>query len=37
MEFFSKTKVLQAVCGGLNTLVVNREGEIFSWGSTEGG
>jgi len=37
VEFFSKTKVKIAVCGGLHTIAVNKDGEVFSWGSTEGG
>jgi len=37
MEFFSKTKVVSAVCGGLHTIAINKDGEAFSWGLTEGG
>ena len=37
LDFFSKTKVIQAVCGGLHTVVVTKEGDVYSWGSTEGG
>jgi len=25
------------VCGGLHTIVITKEGEVYSWGSTEGG
>ena len=24
-------------CGGLHTIVLNHEGELYTWGSTEGG
>lgn len=39
MEFFNTlgTKVQSAVCGGLHTVVITREGDTYSWGSTEGG
>jgi alpha-tubulin suppressor-like RCC1 family protein len=37
LEFFAKSKIAHAVCGGLHTLVVTKEGETYSWGSTEGG
>jgi len=29
--------VHQAVCGGLHTVVLTKDGETYSWGSTEGG
>ena len=39
MDFFQTlgTKISQAVCGGLHTVVVTKEGDVYSWGSTEGG
>lgn len=39
MEFFytQGIKILQAVCGGLHTVVITKEGDVYSWGSTEGG
>ena len=37
MDYFSKTKIITAVCGGLHTVAVNKDGETYSWGSTEGG
>lgn len=37
LDYFSKTKVVQAVCGGLHTIVLTKEGDVYSWGSTEGG
>ena len=30
LDFFSKTKVHLAVCGGLHTIAVNKEGQIYS-------
>ena len=30
-------KISQAICGGLHTIVISKEGEVYSWGSTEGG
>jgi len=39
LDFFTNlgTKVHSAVCGGLHTVVITKEGEAYSWGSTEGG
>lgn len=39
LEYFSKsnTKIVVAVCGGLHTAVVSNSGEVYTWGSTEGG
>lgn len=37
MDFFSKTKILTAVCGGLHTVAVTKDGETYTWGLTEGG
>jgi alpha-tubulin suppressor-like RCC1 family protein len=33
----SVNKITQIACGGLHTAVVTKEGELFTWGSTEGG
>lgn len=37
INFFNKIKIAQAVCGGLHTIVLSKEGDLYSWGSTEGG
>ncbi len=37
LDFFAKTKISSAVCGGLHTIVITKDGETYSWGSTEGG
>jgi alpha-tubulin suppressor-like RCC1 family protein len=37
MTFFNKTKIQLAVCGGLHSIAVTKDGELYSWGSTEGG
>ena len=36
-EFFKNQKLVQISCGGLHTIVLNHEGDLFTWGSTEGG
>jgi alpha-tubulin suppressor-like RCC1 family protein len=39
MDFFQthNLKIQQAICGGLHTVVVTKDGDVYSWGSTEGG
>lgn len=33
----SVNKIATIACGGLHTAVVTQDGELFTWGSTEGG
>ena len=37
LEFFKTHKIVHVACGGLHTIVLNQEGNLYSWGSTEGG
>jgi len=37
VEILSKTKIHIAVCGGLHSVAVTKDGDVYSWGSTEGG
>ena len=37
MKFFKGREIKQIACGGLHTIVVADDGDLYSWGSTEGG
>jgi len=37
LEYFGKHKIHQIACGGLHSIVLTKSGEIYTWGSTEGG
>lgn len=36
-QFSGNSSVVQARCGGLHTCIVTRSGEVYCWGSNEGG
>ena len=37
IQFFRHLRISSIACGGLHTLVLTKEHQVYCWGSTEGG
>lgn len=37
IEQFSCNNVKQIACGGLHSIVLTKQGQVYTWGSNEGG